>query len=137
MNAKNRALIAASLIGFLMLGGCSTSKAPTADSSNSSPAAQQNSDQQTSDSFQPVIHVIGGTRRAVKENDFSTAKTVFSKFDTQWSKVQADVKTKSPDAYSEVETNKQDVAAALQSGDQAKAMISLKALKIAVVKAAQ
>ncbi len=135
MNAKNRAFVAASLIGFLMLGGCSTSKAPTAASSaNSSPAADA---QQTSESFQPVIHVIGGTRRAVKANDFATAKTVFSKFDTQWSKVQAGVKTKSPDAYNEVETNRQQVAAALQSGDQAKAMISLKALKAAVVKAAQ
>ena len=135
MNAKNRALVAASLIGFLMLGGCSAAKAPTADSSaNSSPVANA---QQTSDKFQPVIHVIGGTRRAVKADDFATAKTVFSTFDTQWSKVQAEVKTKSPDAYNEVETNRQQVAAALQSGDQAKAMISLKALKAAVIKAAQ
>jgi hypothetical protein len=132
MNAKNRTLVTASLIGCLMLGGCSAAKAPTAVSSASPAAAQQ-----TSDSFQPVIHVIGGTRRAVKANDFATAKTVFSKFDTQWSKVQAEVKTKSPDAYNEVETNRQQVAAALQSGDQAKAMIGLKALKAAVVKAAQ
>ena len=134
MNAKNRALIAASLIGFLMLEGCSTAKTPTAASSaNSSPAAAQ----QTSDNFQPVIHVIGGTRRAVKAGDFATAKTEFGKFPTQWAKVQGEVKTKSPDAYNEIESSRQQVDAALQSGDQAKAMVNLRALKAAVVKAAQ
>ena len=133
MNAKNRALVAASLIGVLMLGGCSAAKTPTATSSaNSSPAAQQ-----TSGNFQPVIHVIGGTRRAVKAGDFAMAKTEFGKFPTQWSKVQSEVKTKSPDVYNEVESRQQQVASALQSGDQAKAMVNLKALKVAVVKAAQ
>jgi hypothetical protein len=134
MNAKNRALIAASLVGFLMLGGCSAAKTPTASASaNSSPAAGQ----QASSNFQPVVHVIGATRRLVKAGDFATAKTEFAKFPTRWSKVQAGVKTKSPDAYSEVESAQQQVAAALQSGDQAKAMMSLRALKAAVVKASK
>ena len=134
MNAKNRALVAASLIGFLTLGGCSAAKTPTADSSaNSSPAAAQ----QTLSNFQPVIHVIGGTRRAVKAGDFATAKTEFGKFPAQWAKVQDEVKTKSPDAFNAVESSRKQVEAALQSGDQAGAMVNLKALKTAVVEAGQ
>ncbi|MBD3883257.1 hypothetical protein IFO70_15935 [Phormidium tenue FACHB-886] len=134
MNAKHRILVATSLVGFLTLAGCSTSQPQTsAPAADSSPAAVQ----QSTASLKHLGRLVNSTRRAVRAEDFATAQTEFDKFNTQWTKVQAEVQTKSPDAYSTIETQKQQLATALQSNDRVKAMTSLKTLKATVAQVAQ
>ncbi len=74
--------------------------------------------------------VVTNTKTAVESGDFAQAKEEFGKFEGSWSKVEDGIKTASPDAYTAIETNVDNVKSALDAAqpDKAKVMDALAAL---------
>jgi high-affinity Fe2+/Pb2+ permease len=85
--------------------------------------------------FTGLTGAISATTAAVETGDFAKAKTEMAKFESYWSKVEDDVKAKSPAVYDAIETSMEKVEKAVNSSDKTKALDALKSFGGAVTSA--
>ncbi len=85
--------------------------------------------------FTGLTGAISATKAAVETGDFAKAKTEMAKFEGYWSKVEDDVKAKSPAIYDAIETSMKNVKKAVNSSDKTKALDALKSFGGAVASA--
>jgi soluble cytochrome b562 len=85
--------------------------------------------------FTGLTGAISATKAAVETGDFAKAKTEMARFESYWSKVEDDVKAKSPAIYDAIETSMKNVEKAVNSSDKTKALDALKSFGGAVASA--
>jgi len=143
-------LLALGTVGLLSLVGCSSpdqaSKPAVVDSAQqaSTDAAKDAAGAAKDTAMAPMTggtnelrSVVTNTKTAVESGDFAQAKEEFGKFEGSWSKVEDGIKTASPDAYTAIETNVDNVKSALDAAqpDKAKVMDALAALDSSITTA--
>jgi hypothetical protein len=86
-----------------------------------------------------LMSVVTNTETAVDAGDFAKAKEEFAKFSDSWSKVGEDIKTASPDGYTAIKTNVDNVNTALSDAqpDKTKVMDALTALSTSITSVAK
>jgi hypothetical protein len=87
--------------------------------------------------FTGLTSAIAATKTAVETGDFAKAKTEVAKFESYWSKVEDDVKAKSPAVSEAIETSMKNVETAVNSSDKTKALDALKSFGSAIASAAK
>ena len=133
-------LLTIALVGILALTGCNTANKPT----NVETAVKTTTDFASTvkdkatgavTGFTGLTSAISSTKAAVETGDFAKAKTEVAKFEGYWSKVEDDVKAKSPAVYDAIEASMKNVEKAVNSSDKTKALDALKSFGGAVASA--
>jgi high-affinity Fe2+/Pb2+ permease len=135
-------LLVIALVGAVALTGCKTDeKAVNVDTAvkTTTDLAGTVKDKATGAmaGFTGLTSAISATKTAVETGDFAKAKTEVAKFEGYWSKVEDDVKAKSPTVYDAIETSMKNVEKAVDSSDKTKALDALKSFGSAVASAAK
>ena len=135
-------LLTIAIVGMLALTGCqSNDKTATIDTAikDTTDLATAVKDKATSamTGFTGLTSAISATKTAVETGDFAKAKTEVAKFEGYWSKVEDDVKAKSPAVYEAIETSMKTVETAVNSSDKTKALDALKSFGSVVTSAAK
>ena len=135
-------ILTIALVATLALNGCNTAnKSANADTAlkTTTDFASQVKDKATGAiaGFTGLTEAISSTKAAVETGDFVKAKTEVAKFESYWSKVEDDVKAKSPAVYDAIETSMKNVETAVDSSDKTKALAALNSFGSAVTTAAK
>ncbi len=135
-------LLTISIIGILALSGCNAAnKSVNVDAAGKSATEMATAvkDKATTavSGFTGLTGAIAATKNAVETGDFAKAKTEVAKFESYWSKVEDDVKAKSPAVYDAIESSMKNVEKAVNSSDKTKALDALKSFGTAVTAAAK
>lgn len=135
-------LLTIAVVGLLALTGCKTDdKVANIDTAvkDTTDLANTVKDKATSalTGFTGLTGAISATTTAVETGDFAKAKTEVAKFEGYWSKVEDDVKAKSPAVYEAIETSMKTVETAVNSSDKTKALDALKSFGSVVTSAAK
>jgi predicted outer membrane protein len=135
-------LLTIAVVGLLVLTGCQTDdKTVNIDTAvkDTTDLANAVKDKATSamTGFTGLSSAISATKTAVETGDFAKAKTEVAKFEGYWSKVEDDVKAKSPAVYEAIETSMKTVETAVNSSDKTKALDALKSFGSVVTSAAK
>jgi high-affinity Fe2+/Pb2+ permease len=135
-------LLTIALVGMLALTSCKTdNKAANVDTAvkTTTDLASTVKDKATNamTGFAGLTSAISATKTAVETGDFAKAKTEVAKFEGYWSKVEDDVKAKSPAVYDAIETSMKNVEKAVDSSDKTKALDALKSFGSVVTSAAK
>jgi outer membrane murein-binding lipoprotein Lpp len=135
-------LLTIAVVGLLALTGCKTDdKVATIDTAvkDTTDLANTVKDKATNamTGFTGLTSAISATKTAVETGDFAKAKIEVAKFEGYWSKVENDVKAKSPDVYEAIETSMKTVETAVNSSDKTKALDALKSFGSVVTSAAK
>jgi hypothetical protein len=136
-------LLTIALIGTLALTGCKTDDKSMTNLDtavkNTTDIATTIKDKATGamTGFTGLTSAIAATKTAVETGDFAKAKTEVAKFESYWSKVEDNVKAKSPAVYEAIETSMKNVETAVNSSDKTKALDALKSFGSVVASAAK
>jgi ribosomal protein S20 len=135
-------LLTIAVVGLLAITGCQTNdKTANIDTAikDTTDLANAVKDKATNamTGFTGLTSAISATKTAVETGDFAKAKTEVAKFEGYWSKVEDDVKAKSPAVYEAIETSMKTVETAVNSSDKTKALDALKSFGSVVTSAAK
>jgi high-affinity Fe2+/Pb2+ permease len=135
-------LLTIAVVGMLTLTGCNTDdKAANIDTAvkTTTDLASTVKDKATGAvaGFTGLNSAISATKAAIETGDFATAKTEVAKFEGYWSKVEDDVKAKSPAVHEAIEISMKNVEKAVNSSDKTKALDALKSFGSVVTSVAK
>jgi iron uptake system EfeUOB component EfeO/EfeM len=118
------------VISLMASVGCNNAEKSTPQSSSTASPASQVSTSVDKTNFNGLKGVVSKAKTAVVAGNFSSAKNEFSKFEGFWSKVEDNVRSKSPHVYKAIEDDSDTITKGLKASapNKQKVLQSLQSL---------